>query len=362
MRIFTGGYTEPILMGSGEMVEGRCKGIACYDFDEQTGKLAYRTVTGDIQNPSYVLADAEGAYLYCVNELKDWNGIDGSTVSAFVIDRETGALQRINQQFTCGADACHLSFSPDKKYLLVSNYSGGSLAVYRIREDHGLEPATCVLRHRGRGANPERQEGPHIHQTVMAPDGQHVYVSDLGQDVFACYRADWEKGWLLPEKEKNIYGIPGQGTRHGAFDGNGTHFYVMTELTCEVNVYQYKAGQAELMQTISAFADPAQQTEGCLGAGIRIHPSGKWVYGAVRGTNHIAVFRVEADGRLTLTETKLSGGEIPREFILSPDGRYLLAANQDTDNICVFAIDEHTGGLKEVWNQENVYCVTCISF
>lgn len=110
MRIFTGGYTEPILMGSGEMVEGRCKGIACYDFDEQTGKLAYRTVTGDIQNPSYVLADAEGAYLYCVNELKDWNGIDGSTVSAFAIDRETGALQRINQQFTCGADACHLSF------------------------------------------------------------------------------------------------------------------------------------------------------------------------------------------------------------------------------------------------------------
>lgn len=196
----------------------------------------------------------------------------------------------------------------------------------------------------------------------MAPDGQHVYVSDLGQDVFACYRADWEKGWLLPEKEKNIYGILGQGTRHGAFDVNGTHFYVMTELTCEVNVYQYKAGQAELMQTISAFADPAQQTEGCLGAGIRIHPSGKWVYGAVRGTNHIAVFRVEADGRLTLTETKLSGGEIPREFILSPDGRYLLAANQDTDNICVFAIDEHTGGLKEVWNQENVYCVTCISF
>ena len=47
---------------------------------------------------------------------------------------------------------------------------------------------------------------------------------------------------------------------------------------------------------------------------------------------------------------------------LKGNGRYLLAANQDTDNICVFAIDEHTGGLKEVWNQENVYCVTCISF
>lgn len=51
----------------------------------------------------------------------------------------------------------------------------------------------------------------------MAPDGQHVYVSDLGQDVFACYRADWEKGWLLPEKEKNIYGIPGTGNETWRF-------------------------------------------------------------------------------------------------------------------------------------------------
>lgn len=362
MRLFTGGYTEPILMGSGEIVEGRCKGIACYDFDTETGRLRYRNVTGNIQNPSYLLTDSAGSYLYCVNELKNWNGIDGSTVSAFAVDKETGALRLINRQFTCGADACHLSLSPDEDCLLVSNYSGGSFAVYRIREDHGLEAASCILKHRGKGVNEERQEGPHIHQTVMAPDGQHVYVSDLGRDVLACYRADWEKGWLLPEKEKDIHGLPGQGTRHGVFNKRGTRLYVMTELTCEVNVYEYEAGKSRLIQTVSAFSGQEERTEGALGAGIRIHPTGKWVYGAVRGTNHIAVFCVEADGRLRLTETKDSAGAVPREFLLSPDGRFLLAANQDTDNICVFAVNEDTGGLKEVWNQPDAFCVTCMSF
>lgn len=362
MYLFTGGYTEPILMGSGEIVEGRCRGIACYEFDTDTGKLEYRNVTGNIQNPSYIITDSGSSYLYCVNELKDWNGIDGSTVSAFAVEKSTGKLKLINRQFTCGADACHLSLSPDESCLLVSNYSGGSFAVYRIRGDHGLEAASCILKHSGKGVNPQRQEGPHVHQTVISPDGQYVYVSDLGQDVLACYRADWEKGWLLPEKDKNIYGLPGQGVRHGVFDRTGTRLYVMTELTCEVNVYEYKEGEARLLQTVPAFSEKEKPQEDWLGAGIRIHPSGKWVYGAVRGADHIAVFRVEADGQLTLKETKPSGGRTPREFILSPDGRFLLAANQDTDNITVFAADETEGGLKEVWNEREAFCTTCMSF
>lgn len=224
MRIFTGGYTEPILMGSGEMVEGRCKGIACYDFDEQTGKLAYRTVTGDIQNPSYVLADAEGAYLYCVNELKDWNGIDGSTVSAFAIDRETGALQRINQQFTCGADACHLSFSPDKKYLLVSNYSGGSLAVYRIREDHGLEPATCILRHQGPGREP-------------GATGRSPYPSDCdgaGRTARLCVGSGTGRICLLPGGLGKGMAASGEREEHLRYPGTGNETW---RFRCKWNTF-----------------------------------------------------------------------------------------------------------------------------
>ena len=51
------------------------------------------------------------------------------------------------------------------------------------------------------------------------------------------------------------------------------------------------------------------------------------------------VFRVGADGLLTFQSEVDSGGSIPRDFNLTPDGKYLLAANQDSDNVCVYAID-----------------------
>lgn len=359
-RFFTGGYTEPTKMGSGEIVPGRCRGITCYEFDGGTGELTRLAMTSPVPNPSYVLVDPKEPYLYCVNELKDYEGIDGSTVSAYEIQGETGELRLLNKQFTCGADACYLAFSPDRKYLMAANYSGGSFCLLPILPDHSLGHASCILRHQGKGVNKERQEGPHPHQMLLSPNGKYVYVADLGLDCLMGYAADWEKGWLLPKKELDIPGIPGQGIRHGIFDKDGTHLYVMTEMACQVNVYQYEkeSGHGELIQTISAMP------EGCgipsLGAAVRLHPNGKWLYVSVRGSNHLAVFRIDEKGTLSLVQIQDSGGEIPRDFILSPDGKYLLAGHQDTDTICVFAINQESGKLTLLYTEKDVYCVTVL--
>ena len=81
----------------------------------------------------------------------------------------------------------------------------------------------------------------------------------------------------------------------------------------------------------------------------------------MRGSNHLAVFHIDKDGKLTLIQRKDSGGEIPREFILSPGGRYLLAGHQDTDTICVFEIDQDTGELTLVHTEKEVNCVTVLA-
>ena len=219
---FTGGYTEPTLMGSGEIVPGRCEGLVQYVFDQETGELSRTGMAAYTPNPSFVLADPEKPYLYCVNELKEYHGVEGSTVSAYEICEDTKELKWINSQFTAGADACFLGFSPDRSHVLAANYNGGSIAVFPVRADGGLETATCVLRHQGKGVNPERQEGPHPHQILISPDGGYVYVPDLGLDRLACYEADWKKGWLLSCEEDDICGKPGQGTRHGVFDAPGS--------------------------------------------------------------------------------------------------------------------------------------------
>lgn len=358
---FIGGYTEPTKMGSGEIVPGRCKGITCYSFDEETGELLRLAETPSVPNPSYILADPKGPYLYCVNELKEYEGIDGSIVSAYEIQTETGELRLLSRQFTCGADACYLAFSPGGNYLMVANFSGGSFCVLPILPDHSLGHASCVLRHHGHGVNKERQESPHPHQMLLSPDGQYVYVADLGLDRLAAYKADWEKGWLLPEVERDVQGVPGQGVRHGTFDIDGNYLYVMTEMACQVNVYRYEkeSGRSELIQTISAM--PENCTTPSLGAAIRLHPNGKWLYVSVRGSNHLAVFHIEEDGKLKLVQIRDSEGEIPRDFILSPSGRYLLAGHQDTDTICVFKIDQETGELTLFHTEKEAYCVTVLA-
>ena len=360
--LFTGGYTEPILMGSGEIVEGRCEGIRCYAFDDERGTLSPMATTRGVQNPSYVLADRRGEHLYCVNELKTCGEVEGSMVSAYCIDNSTGALTLINRQATCGADACHLSLSRDDRWLLATNYSGGSFSTFPIREDGGIAPAACLLKHAGSGLNAARQGKPHPHQTILAPDDGHVYVSDLGLDTLKCSRADWEKGWLLPEPERDIYGRPGQGTRHGAFDAAGKHLYVMTELSAEVNVYDYdqRTGSATLAQTLACPTDGAD--EECLGAGIRLHPGGHWLYCAVRGVNRLYVYDVMADGRLHLSQVQASGGQTPREFALSPDGAWLLASHQDSDDIGIHAVNPKTGHLTLQSTYTDAPCVTTLCF
>lgn len=335
--VLTGGYTEPILMGSGEIVPGRGKGISLCSLDSASGQLDCIATMPSTPNPSHLTTDRSGEYLYCVNELKQYHGVSGSTVSAYRMDRSSGQMQLLSQQLTCGADACFVRLWHDEKWLFTANYSGGSIAVFPVLENHAIGPASCVLRHTGKGVNPRRQEGPHPHQILFAPDGVHIYVPDLGLDRLVCYRFDGEKGWLEKDNWPDILGNPGQGIRHGVFRGDGKRLYVMTEMAAQVNVYDYDpaSGQAKLCQVCDTVDTPV----GVLGAAIRLHPTEKWLYVSVRGADKLVVFRVGADGLLAFQSEVASGGSIPRDFNLTPDGKYLLAANQDSDNVCVYAID-----------------------
>ncbi len=344
--VFTGGYTEPIRMGSGETVPGRGKGIGVCAVDAASGQITCKAMLPSTPNPSHLTMSADGRFLYCVSELKEFSGISGSTVSAYAVEEGGARLRLLSRQATCGADACFVRLWHNEKWLLAANYSGGSVAVFPVEADHGLGPAACVLRHSGCGTDMRRQEGPHPHQILPAPDKIHVYVPDLGLDRLVCYRFDEETGWLTKDGWQDIPGLPGQGVRHGVFRADGTRLYVMTEMAAQVNVYSYDPadGSAALLQT----CDTVRGTAGKLGAAIRLHPSGKWLYASVRGADVLVTFGVDENGLLTEQSCIASGGKIPRDFDLTSDGRFLLAANQDSDNLCVFEIDAegnpHPGG------------------
>ena len=90
---------------------------------------------------------------------------------------------------------------------------------------------------------------------------------------------------------------------------------------------------------------PPDFTGGNTTAEILIDTPGKHLYISNRGHGSIAVYAIDAAGRLSLVEHAPSGGRIPRNFSLDPSGNYVLSSNQDTENVVVLRIDRVTGRL-----------------
>ena len=55
-----------------------------------------------------------------------------------------------------------------------------------------------------------------------------------------------------------------------------------------------------------------------------------------------------------------TGGKTPRNFRIDPTGQYLLAANQSTNNITTFKIDQSTGALTPTGQSIEVGAPVCL--
>jgi 6-phosphogluconolactonase len=211
--VFTGSYTQDTLTGDGSILKARGSGITTFELSE--GGLTPRSAI-EAPNPTYLIVHPSGKALYATHEVMDYLGLNSAAVSAYRIG-EDGALTLLSRQPTLGGAACHLSLGLGGRHLMVSNFMGGSVCVFPIGEDLGVQPLSCFFRHYGTGADPVRQGAPHVHQAIADKLGRHVLVADLGTDEILVYGADWHKGHLIPGA--HLLRVPdGQGPRQGAFN------------------------------------------------------------------------------------------------------------------------------------------------
>src|SRR3974390_1435506 len=111
------------------------KGIYAYSFDAATNEIKSLGLAAETTNPSFVALHPNGRFLYAVNELGNYQGPNSGGVSAFSIDRTTGKLTFLNEVPSRGADPCYIIVDPSGKYVLVANYTGGSVAVFPVLAD-----------------------------------------------------------------------------------------------------------------------------------------------------------------------------------------------------------------------------------
>lgn len=180
--VFVGTYTEPIRFGTGQILEGKGKGIYVYRLDAASGSLEQCALAEGTRNPSYLAFDPSRRFLYAVNELKEFEGAPTGAISAFSVDPGSGQLRFLNMKATHGTDPCHLTVDKTGRYVLVANFMSGSVCVLPIREDGSLGDATDVIQHQGSSIHPIRQSGPHAHAVTLDNGGRYAFVPDLGLD------------------------------------------------------------------------------------------------------------------------------------------------------------------------------------
>src|SRR6267378_4252112 len=111
------------------------------------------------------------------------NKTESKGIYAYEFDADTGKLTPLNQIPSFGEDPCYLSFDKTGKYVLVANYSSGTIAVFPILADGRLGEHTAMVKDAGAtGPNKERQEAPHAHWIETSPDNRFALVADLGLD------------------------------------------------------------------------------------------------------------------------------------------------------------------------------------
>ena len=308
-------------------------GFYAYEFDQNAGDLAEAdpVAKAEMPNPSYLAV--RDNRVYAVSEMPDttasvwawrWcgNGFE------FLNARQTGLPAN-------GEDPCYVS--TDGTFLAVANYSGGTLATYRLREDGSIAPLDSLLISGTGGPDLSRQEAPHVHCAVFSPDGKYLFFSEFSADEIG--RLTLAGGGVRNYcRAATLH--PDSGPRHLLFDASGTHLYVIGELSGDITVYDYSDGSLTEKQVIKADRMDARGA-----ADIHLSPDGKFLYASLRlRGDGIVVFEVGPGGLLNYVGYTATGPH-PRNFNITPNGRYVLVCCRDNDSIEIYSRDASTGLL-----------------
>ncbi|MCE7057127.1 lactonase family protein [Algoriphagus sp. AGSA1] len=325
----------------GTYTEEASQGINQLDFTPSENKLTIRTIFPGIQNPSFVVANSTGDLVYSLEEI---NKVPGGNVVSFSRTNGEDSLTQVSEISSFGDHPCYLALSPNEKILTVANYSGGNLSAYKIAPNGELAHLQTI-QHTGSSINKDRQNAPHVHSTVFSPDGKFLLAADLGTDQIYVYAFDEDAP--EPLTLSNTYKTQaGDGPRHLVFSADGAEVFLLQELTAVLEVLDFNEGKLASKQRISLVTDGFPGAVGA--AEVRVSPDGKHVYASNRGdANTLSVFSKNGEGNHQLVQQVDSGGKMPRNFNLTADGKYLLSANQASNDIVVFERNEESGELSQ---------------
>ena len=277
---------------------------------------------------------------------------ENSSLSSFWFNKKNGSLELINKLGGIGADPCYLDVS--KKHVVTANYSGGSIDVVERNSDGSLSGIVETIQH----IDAKKQVKAHVHQTLFAKADKYILVNDLGLDKMYSYSYDRGSTENILSPFDSLSLKKGSGPRHSTFSKNRKYIYLLQELDGTISVVRYDKGKLSLISETTVVRKPNISTGA---ADIHISPDDKFLYASNRGSaNDISCFAIEKDTNLVFVEQVSVLGKSPRNFCITKDGKYLLVANQLSNQIVVFKRNKKSGKLIETNIRIDVGAPVCI--
>lgn len=332
MKVLIGGYTKHSSKGIYELA---------FTGKDHDARLSDAKNIIQISDPTYFQKD--GALIFAIDKPNN----DEGGISAF--KSTAGQYKKIDTYLTPGSSPAYIGIDRNQHLLYTANYHTGMITVFSYTEDGKLTAlASEQQTAKTLGPRPEQTDGAHPHFFDETPAGNLV-CCDLGNDTVEFYHFNGKN------KLKHLatyHNEAGFGDRHIVFAKDGNYFYVVGELSSKVNVVKFdeQTWQFESIATYSTI--PTDWTAHNGAAAIRMSKDGKFIYLTNRGNDSIVVFAIKNYHTLKLVQRILVFGEFPRDFNWDASEKYVVAANQNSDNATLYIRNADTGCLTPV--QKNI--------
>ncbi|CAK8053732.1 lactonase family protein [Eupransor demetentiae] len=311
------------------------KGIYEAELDADQGKLENLELVYPLTNPTY-LAISKANKVYAVENRHGQAGV-------VTLDNSKRPMVEIGAALSEGTAPAYIGIDEERQMVFAGYYHRGTVEVYKISSDGNLE-LTDRWENHGSGPRPE-QDSAHIHYCNLTPDKRLVAV-DLGADQAITF--DISDAGKLTEVSR-YQADAGFGPRHIRFSPNGEYAYLLGELSSLLSVLKYDGESGSFEHVMTASTIPADWEEHNGAAAIRITKDGRFIYTSNRGHDSVSVFETSNMGaEIELKQIISTEGSFPRDMNLDPNEKFLVVANQKTNNVSVYSRDADSGELTLV--------------
>ena len=333
-------------------------GILAFDWDPASGALAPAGVAAKLSNVDWITYSPDRKFIFAASEVESFNGKPTGAVASYAVSG--GKLTQISAQNSAAKGTCYAGLDHTGHVLLSADYGGGSAASFKI-SGGSLSPAVWTEHYTQHGPNKDRQEAAHAHFASFSPDNRFAYINDLGGDCIHIYKLNAATAQLTPAG--TYHSQPGAGPRTLHFHPNGVTAYCMNELNSSVAVLKWNKTDGSLSPITTLDLQPDASKDLSTGCDTVISRDGRSVYFANRGDDFLLSCKTDpATGALQPMGKTSCGGKTPRNFTLDPTEKWMLVANQNSNQLSVFARNPATGVLANQGKNYDCASPMCILF